>query len=79
MEMLARIAHAINSVETDDFLLQHKVPWRVLRMLLIALKQNTGRDHLSKFWARIAHAINSVETLHGSRKASLLGAYYACY
>ena len=35
---IARIAHAINSVETDTSRVPRCVAWRVLRMLLIALK-----------------------------------------
>ena len=58
---MARIAHAINSVETPVCLVFAGEPVRVLRMLLIALKQR-GHAATLKLLARIAHAINSVET-----------------
>ena len=59
---LARIANAINSVETLYLCpILRSIVERVLRMLLIALKPGqvtSSRTHQ----ARIAHAINSVET-----------------
>ena len=57
----ARIAHAINSVETHCCANHGHRPWRVLRMLLIALKHMSQSCYTPKN-ARIAHAINSVET-----------------
>ena len=62
----ARIAHAINSVETFRGC-EHSTHWRmrVLRMLLIALKRVVGATIVIDE-ARIAHAINSVETAFSS-------------
>ena len=73
----ARIAHAINSVETFICVVHfHKM--RVLRMLLIALKQKSPYAH-SHGSARIAHAINSVETVKTFIHELDESAYCACY